>query len=130
MSRGEWKAFLLEGTRTAKLATTRKDGRPHVSPIWFLLRLPWSRSLRSPLPHAAGNPGAGGPGPLSVDGSSSFRRGEWRPIGVDAERHVRIAPDGVAVDARLVGGEHDVVAVDVLVRVTPGKVLARAGIAD
>ena len=27
--------FLTEGTRTAKLATTRADGRPHVVPVWF-----------------------------------------------------------------------------------------------
>jgi PPOX class probable F420-dependent enzyme len=29
--------FLLEGTRTAHLATVRSDGRPHVAPIWFHL---------------------------------------------------------------------------------------------
>lgn len=29
------RSFLLEGTRTGKLATVRKDGRPHVAPIWF-----------------------------------------------------------------------------------------------
>lgn len=33
----EQRAFLLEGTRTGKLATVRKDGRPHVVPIWFEL---------------------------------------------------------------------------------------------
>ncbi|MCU1458602.1 MAG: putative oxidoreductase [Actinomycetia bacterium] len=37
MDEREWRAFLSEGTRTAKLATTRADGRPHVAPIWFLL---------------------------------------------------------------------------------------------
>ncbi len=31
----EQRAFLLHGTRTAKLATMRKDGRPHVVPVWF-----------------------------------------------------------------------------------------------
>lgn len=31
----ECKAFLLEGARTGKLATVRKDGRPHVVPIWY-----------------------------------------------------------------------------------------------
>ena len=30
-------AFLGEGTRTAKLATTMADGRPHVMPVWFVL---------------------------------------------------------------------------------------------
>ena len=33
----EWQAFVSEGTRTGKLATTRHDGRPHVVPIWFVL---------------------------------------------------------------------------------------------
>ena len=33
----EQKEFLLQGTRTGKLATVRKDGRPHVVPIWFIL---------------------------------------------------------------------------------------------
>ncbi len=30
-------AFLSEGTRTAKIACTRKDGSPVVSPVWFVL---------------------------------------------------------------------------------------------
>jgi PPOX class probable F420-dependent enzyme len=33
----EQRAFLLEGTRTGKLATVRKGGRPHVVPVWFVL---------------------------------------------------------------------------------------------
>ncbi|MEU5048629.1 PPOX class F420-dependent oxidoreductase [Streptomyces sp. NPDC021096] len=37
MTEGEWRAFVLSGSRTGKLATTRKDGRPHVTPVWFLL---------------------------------------------------------------------------------------------
>lgn len=35
MTPAEWRAFLLSGTRTAKLATVRPDGRPHVAPVWF-----------------------------------------------------------------------------------------------
>jgi PPOX class probable F420-dependent enzyme len=31
------RAFLTEGTRTAVLATTREDGRPHAAPIAFVL---------------------------------------------------------------------------------------------
>jgi PPOX class probable F420-dependent enzyme len=31
----EWRAFLRSPVRTATLATTRKDGRPHVAPIWY-----------------------------------------------------------------------------------------------
>jgi PPOX class probable F420-dependent enzyme len=37
MERDEWLAFVLSGTRTGKLATVRKDGSPHVAPIWFLV---------------------------------------------------------------------------------------------
>jgi PPOX class probable F420-dependent enzyme len=31
------RAFLRAGTRTAKLATTSRDGQPHVVPVWFVL---------------------------------------------------------------------------------------------
>lgn len=37
MSREEAIDFLRTGTRTGKLATVRKDGRPHVVPIWFVV---------------------------------------------------------------------------------------------
>jgi PPOX class probable F420-dependent enzyme len=37
MSDEERRAFLMHGTRTGKLATVRADGRPHVTPIWFVL---------------------------------------------------------------------------------------------
>jgi PPOX class probable F420-dependent enzyme len=33
----EQRNFLMEQVRTAKLATVRKDGRPHVTPVWFEL---------------------------------------------------------------------------------------------
>ena len=33
----EHRNFLMEQVRTAKLATVRKDGRPHVTPVWFVL---------------------------------------------------------------------------------------------
>ncbi len=33
----EHRIFLMEQVRTAKLATVRKDGRPHVTPVWFEL---------------------------------------------------------------------------------------------
>ncbi len=37
MTREETEAFLLEGSRTGKLAWVSKDGNPHVAPIWFVL---------------------------------------------------------------------------------------------
>jgi PPOX class probable F420-dependent enzyme len=35
MTDDEWRTFLTSQPRTAKLATVRQDGRPHVAPIWF-----------------------------------------------------------------------------------------------
>jgi PPOX class probable F420-dependent enzyme len=35
MTEEEYRSFLLDGARTAILATVRADGRPHVAPIWF-----------------------------------------------------------------------------------------------
>ena len=37
MSEEEIKIFLTQGTFTAKIATVKKDGSPHVVPIWFVL---------------------------------------------------------------------------------------------
>jgi hypothetical protein len=37
MTDAEWREFVAAGTRTGKLATTRRDGRPHVVPVWFVL---------------------------------------------------------------------------------------------
>ncbi|KAB2362848.1 PPOX class F420-dependent oxidoreductase [Actinomadura montaniterrae] len=37
MTDSEWRAFVMAGTRTGKAGVTRKDGTPHVTPIWFVL---------------------------------------------------------------------------------------------
>jgi hypothetical protein len=37
MSKAEWQAFLAGPVRTGKLATVKKNGAPHVAPIWFVL---------------------------------------------------------------------------------------------
>ena len=53
MTPDECRAFLLSKVRTAKLATVRKDGRPHVVPIWFdldgdtLLFTTWQGSVKA-----------------------------------------------------------------------------------
>jgi PPOX class probable F420-dependent enzyme len=35
MSEDEWRRFLLSPVRPGTLAVTRKDGRPHVAPVWY-----------------------------------------------------------------------------------------------
>ena len=37
MNKAEIRSFLTDTVRTGKLATVRADGRPHVAPIWFAL---------------------------------------------------------------------------------------------
>jgi PPOX class probable F420-dependent enzyme len=37
MTTEQWHEFVTAGTRTGKLGVTRADGRPHVTPIWFVL---------------------------------------------------------------------------------------------
>jgi PPOX class probable F420-dependent enzyme len=37
MTKEQWHAFVMKGTRTGKVATARKDGKPHVVPVWFVL---------------------------------------------------------------------------------------------
>jgi PPOX class probable F420-dependent enzyme len=37
MTAAQWRAFASAGTRTGKIAVHRKDGSPHVTPVWFLL---------------------------------------------------------------------------------------------
>ena len=37
MSKREIEKFLMHGTFTAKLATVKKDGSPHVVTVWFVL---------------------------------------------------------------------------------------------
>lgn len=37
MTADEWRSFLTAGTRLAHIALTRADGRPHVTPVCFIL---------------------------------------------------------------------------------------------
>ena len=37
MSKKEIEVFLIQGTLTGKLATIKKDGSPHLVPIWFII---------------------------------------------------------------------------------------------
>jgi PPOX class probable F420-dependent enzyme len=53
MTAEEYREFLQAGTRTGKLSTVRKDGRPHVAPVWFdldgdeLVFMTWHESVKA-----------------------------------------------------------------------------------
>ena len=55
MTQSEWRAFVSTGTRTGKAALTRKDGSPHVTPVWFVLDgddlvfTTWHESLKAKI---------------------------------------------------------------------------------
>lgn len=140
MSEDECRAFLIEGARTATLAITRADGRPHAAPIWFVVD--------------------------PDDGALVFTTGAETVKGRALQRDPRVALcvdddrppfafalvegtavlsddlDGMLAWATLIGGrymgagraeefgERNAVPGELLVRVLPTRVVARRGVAD
>jgi PPOX class probable F420-dependent enzyme len=57
----ETRSFLLDTPRTAKIATVRPDGRPHITPIWFdldgetLIFTTWHESVKAENLHRDGH---------------------------------------------------------------------------
>ncbi len=132
------RAFLMHGTRTGKLATTRADGRPHVVPIWFVLD---------------------GDDIILTTGASSVKARNMRrdprvSLAVDDQQPpysfvmvegtatlAEDAPDLLAWSTRIGGrymgadraeeyGRRNGVHGELLVRITPSKFTAQADIAD
>ena len=62
MSDDEVQAFLRAPVRPAMLATTRRDGRPHVAPVWYDVdddgRIVFNRGLLSGLGRVSAAGGA------------------------------------------------------------------------
>lgn len=138
MTEAEYKAFLMTGRRTAKVATVRATGLPHVKPVWFTLdggdllfttheSYVMTRHLRRD-PHVA----------VVVDD-------ETPPYGyVIIEGTVTLSEDlnelahwAAIIGGRYMGadraeefGKRNGVPGEYLVRVTPNKVIAHMGIAD
>lgn len=138
MTDEETYAFLSEGTRTGKLATTRADGRPHVAPIWFVVdgqdlvfmtgaNTVKGRTLRRE-PRVS----------LAVDleeAPYSFVIVEGTvTISEDLEE---MLPLSIRIGARYMGadrgeqyGRRNAVTGELLVRLHPSKILAEADVAD
>ena len=139
MTEAEYRAFLTEQVHTAKVGTTRADGRPHVAPVWF---------------------------DLDDDGTVVFTTGAESLKGKAIRRYPRVCLcvddetppfsfviiEGTAeisrdldellawatrVGGRYMGadraeayGKRNAVPEEMLVRVTPTHIVARAGIAN
>ncbi|MDU0304741.1 PPOX class F420-dependent oxidoreductase [Streptomyces sp. PAL114] len=138
MTEEEWREFVSDGTRTAKLATVRADGRPHLAPIWFVLD---------------GNDVVFNTGARTVKGRNLARDGrialcvdDDRPpfAYVVLEGRARLSEDpgelrlwAARIAARYMGeeraeefGARNGVPGELLVRVSVDKVLAEKGVAD
>jgi hypothetical protein len=137
MSDQEWREFVMTGTRTGKLATTRYDGSPHVVPIWFVLD---------------GDDFVFNTGASTVKGRALQRTGQ-DSLCVDDERppfsfvtvtgHVELTTDldqmlpwAVRIAARYMGEEHaeaigrrNAVDGELLVRLRADRVLALSDLA-
>ena len=138
MSDEERRAFLEHGTRTAILATTRPDGRPHVAPIWFVLD---------------GDDVVFTTGADTVKGRSLQRDGRVclavddptppfafvtiEGVATVSEEPASLLDFATRIGARYMGieraeafGRRNGVPGELLVRVRPTRVIARDGIAD
>lgn len=138
MTREQIREFLTHGTRTGKLAVLTPSGHPHVMPIWFVLD---------------GEDIVFNTGATTVKGKHILRDGRVS-LAVDDERppfayvHVRGTataednpPDMLAwatrIGARYMGedraeefGRRNGVPGELLVRLTPERVIAETGVAD
>jgi PPOX class probable F420-dependent enzyme len=138
MSDAERREFLSSGTRTAKLAVTRAKAAPHVVPIWFVLD---------------GDDVVFTTGADTVKGKA-IRRDDRVALCVDDDRPPyafvtihgtartstdldEMLPWAIRLGGRYMGaergegfGRRNAVRGELLVRVTPTKIVARAGISD
>ena len=135
----EIRAFLTAGTRTGKLAVTRLDGSPMVVPIWFavdddgtLLFTTWARASRASRCAATGACRCAwtrSSRPTPTCASTASRRSRTTRSSC--------APGRRASAARYMGaeraeqyGERNGVPGELLVRITPTRIVAQADIAD
>ncbi len=134
----EAKPFLASGTRTGKLAVVRADGRPHVSPVWFVLDgddlvlTTWGDSVKGKAlrrdPRVA----------LTVDDESP----PYAFVMVEGTVSISEDPDALlhwatVIAARYMGadqaetyGRRNGVPGELLVRLTPVRIVGRTGVAE
>ncbi|MET9773251.1 PPOX class F420-dependent oxidoreductase [Streptomyces sp. NPDC006367] len=138
MTDDQWRAFVSDGTRTAKLSTVRADGSPHVAPVWFLLD-------GDEIVFNTGKETVKGRN-LARDGRVALCVDDDRPpfAYVVLQGRARISEDpgelrhwAARIGARYMGeeraeefGDRNGVPGELLVRVTLDKVLAQAAVAD
>ena len=139
MDEAEIRAFLTFGTRTGKLAVTRLDGSPMVVPIWFavddddtLLFTTWGESIKGKSLRRDGRVS------LCVDSDQppyAYVRVDGATTILDDAELLRTW--ATHIGARYMGaelaeqyGERNGVPGELLVRITPTRIVAQAGITE
>ena len=129
--------FLVEKPRTAKLATVRKDGRPHVAPIWFdldgdtIVFMTWHQSVkglniqRDPRVCLIVDDEAPPFAYVQVEGTATL----LNDAEAQARWSVRIAGRYMGADQAQAYGKRNAVPGELLVRVTPTKVIGEDDVA-
>lgn len=138
MTKDEYLAFLAAGTRTGKLATAGRDGRPHVVPIWFVVdgdqlvfntgkdTVKGRRILRDPRVALCVDDETP---PFSFVMVEGLVEAQDNPPGMLAWS-TRIAERYMGPALAETVGKRNAVDGELLVRLTPTKVIAVKGLAD
>jgi PPOX class probable F420-dependent enzyme len=138
MPEGAWREFIASQPRTAKLATVRRDGSPHVAPVWIALD-------GDEIVFTTGEATVKGRG-IARDPRVALCFDDERPpfSFVLVEGTARIVHDereklrwAIRIAARYMGedraeayGKRNAVSDELLVWVTPTRIIAQAAIAD
>lgn len=138
MSAEETRAFLLADRRTAKVATVRADGRPHVAPVWFdldgadVIFTTWHETVkahtiaRDPRVCVCVDDETPPYAFVMIEGHATLSD------DLEALRHwaTRIAARYMGADRAEAFGQRNAVAGELLVRLTPTHVTAISSMAD
>ena len=138
MTDDQRRSFLLDGTRTGILATTRADGSPHAAPVWFTLDGDDVIFTTGADTVKGGNLRRDGRAVIVVDESTppfDFVIVQGRvELSEDMDELLRWA---TVLGGRYMGtdvaeafGRRNAVPGELLVRLRPSKIIALAGIAD
>jgi PPOX class probable F420-dependent enzyme len=138
MTAEEYRSFMLDHARTATLATVRADGSPHVAPIWFDLDGDTVVFTTGETTLKARNMRRDPRVSLGVDDQEppfAFVLIEGRAELAAADPDLlhwatRIAGRYMGEDLAESYGRRNAVPGELLVRVTPTKIVARKNIAD
>lgn len=136
MSQAELREFLQDGTRTMHVATTGQNRRPHIAPVWFVLDgddlvfTTWHASAKGKHlqrdPHLA----------LSID----VERPPYAFVVIEGTATISDDPADLrrwatAIAARYMGvdkaddyGKRNSVEGELLVRVTPDKIISKTNV--